>query len=89
MEGANKLILNLLKKKVEGAKGKWADILSSILCALRTTPSSSTGKTPFALSHGSEAMLSVEIEVPTWRVVVAATCEEEVEGEWIKSNLEE
>ncbi|MDD0469311.1 hypothetical protein PS001_24660, partial [Shigella sonnei] len=46
-EAANKLVLNLLKKKLTGAKGKWADELPAVLWALRTTPSRATGETPF------------------------------------------
>ncbi|KAK8939028.1 hypothetical protein KSP39_PZI011373 [Platanthera zijinensis] len=71
VEAANKLVVNLLKKKVTNLKGNWAEQLPSVLWALRTTPNSVTGETPFKLSHGSEALIPVEFEVRSPRVVAA------------------
>ncbi|KAK8918566.1 hypothetical protein KSP39_PZI021170 [Platanthera zijinensis] len=77
VEAANKLIVNLLKKKVTNLKGNWAEQLPSVLWALRTTPNSATGETPFKLSHGSEALIPVEFEVLSPRVVAAEDGNEE------------
>ncbi|KAK8918820.1 hypothetical protein KSP39_PZI021401 [Platanthera zijinensis] len=71
VEAANKIIVNLLKKKVENLKGNWVEQLPSVLWALRTTPNTATGETPFKLSHGCEAVLPVEFEVRSPRVVAA------------------
>ncbi|XP_071730065.1 uncharacterized protein [Rutidosis leptorrhynchoides] len=46
----------------------WVDELSNVLWAHRTTFKKSTGKTPFSLVYGSEAMIPAEIFVPTYRV---------------------
>ncbi|KAK8951258.1 hypothetical protein KSP39_PZI004425 [Platanthera zijinensis] len=85
VEAANKVIVNLLKKKVENLRGSWVEQLPSVLWALRTTPNMATGETPFKLSHGCEAVLPVKFEVLSPRVAVAGkgdeTWREENEGE--------
>src|SRR5438128_6448339 len=42
--------------------GKWARELSSVLWALRTSPSRATSESPFFLTYGSEAVLPTELE---------------------------
>ncbi|KAK3003346.1 hypothetical protein RJ639_019863 [Escallonia herrerae] len=64
-ENMNRGILQGLKKKLNEAKGTWVDELPKVLWAYRTTPHSVTGETPFSLCYGTEAMLPVEIGVPT------------------------
>ncbi|XP_057545947.1 uncharacterized protein LOC130824940 [Amaranthus tricolor] len=68
VESANKEILNGIKKKIEGVKGNWDEELPGILWASRTTVKEVTGHTPFSLVYGSEAVLPVEIGVPSTRV---------------------
>ncbi|KAK8948470.1 hypothetical protein KSP39_PZI005589 [Platanthera zijinensis] len=85
VEAANKIIVNLLKKKVENLRGSWVEQLPSVLWALRTTPNTATGETPFKLSHGCEAVLPIEFEVQTPRVVEAGAGREE----WRSENEEE
>ncbi|KAK2999703.1 hypothetical protein RJ639_023129 [Escallonia herrerae] len=43
----------------------WVDELPKVLWAYRTSPHSVTGEPPFFLCYGTEALLSVEIRVPT------------------------
>ncbi|KAK3042746.1 hypothetical protein RJ639_000804 [Escallonia herrerae] len=69
IENMNRSILQGLKKKLDEAKGAWVDELSKVLWAYRTTPHSVTGETPFSLCYGTEAMLPVEIGVPTIRAL--------------------
>ncbi|KAK8921036.1 hypothetical protein KSP39_PZI020693 [Platanthera zijinensis] len=76
VEAANKIIVNLLKKKVENLRGSWVEQLPSVLWALRTTPNTATGEMPFKLSHGSEAVIPVEFEVESPRVTAAREGEE-------------
>ncbi|KAK3022349.1 hypothetical protein RJ639_047054 [Escallonia herrerae] len=64
-ENINRSILQGLKKKLDEAKGAWVDELPKVLWAYRTTPHSVTGEMPFLLCYGTEAMLPVEIGVPT------------------------
>ena len=66
-EATNKTIVNSLKKRLDKAKGKWAEELPSVLWAYRTTSRTSTGETPFSMTYGSEAMIPVEVGVPSLR----------------------
>ncbi|CAL8991185.1 unnamed protein product, partial [Prunus brigantina] len=69
VEAVNKIIKRTLKKKLGDKKGDWAELLPEVLWAYRTTQRSSTGETPFSLTFGSEAVIPVEIGMPTHRVV--------------------
>ncbi|XP_057740309.1 uncharacterized protein LOC130957469 [Arachis stenosperma] len=60
-EAANKIILHALKKKLDDAKGLWAELIPEILWGYNTTPQSSTRETPFRLVYGSESMIPLEI----------------------------
>jgi len=60
-KAANKSILHDLQKKLDHAKGKWADELHGVLCYLRTMEKTATGETPFMLAYGSEAVLPVDV----------------------------
>ncbi|KAJ9544334.1 hypothetical protein OSB04_024041 [Centaurea solstitialis] len=63
-ESSNKVIINSIRKRLKGAKGKWVEELPSVLLANRTTPRISTGQTPYSLVYGCEAVLPVEARVP-------------------------
>ena len=52
---------------MEEAKGRWPEELPNVLWSYRTTARTSIRHTPFALAYGCEAMLPVEVEVPTQR----------------------
>ena len=62
-EVVNKVIVNGLKKRLDGAKGKWAKELPNVLWAYRTTPRRSTGETSFSLTYGAEAVIPVEVNL--------------------------
>ncbi|KAJ9536787.1 hypothetical protein OSB04_un000011 [Centaurea solstitialis] len=64
-ESSNKVIINSIRKRLKGAKGKWVDELPSVLWANRTTPRASTGQTPYSLVYGCEAVLPIEAQIPT------------------------
>jgi transposase InsO family protein len=66
-EASNKTILDRIKKRLEKAKGKWVEELPNVLWTFRTTPRRSTGETPFSLAYGSEAIIPLEIGLPTLR----------------------
>ncbi|XP_052172285.1 uncharacterized protein LOC127788213 [Diospyros lotus] len=68
IELTNRTLLRGLKARVDKAKGSWVEELSSILWSYRTTVKVSIGETPFSLCYGSEALIPVEIGVPTLRV---------------------
>nr|XP_023885168.1 uncharacterized protein LOC111997322 [Quercus suber] len=67
-EATNKVILNGLKKRLNGAKGGWAEELPNVLWAYRTTPRRSTGESPFSLTYGSEAVIPAEVKLCSARV---------------------
>uniref|UniRef100_A0A2N9GA65 Uncharacterized protein n=1 Tax=Fagus sylvatica TaxID=28930 RepID=A0A2N9GA65_FAGSY len=66
-ESSNKTLLDGIKKRLENAKGRWVEELPSILWTYRTTPRCSTGETPFSLTYGVEAVIPLEIGLPTIR----------------------
>ena len=61
VELANEVLLRGLKRRLEKAKGAWAEEVPRIVWAYHTTPQSSTMETPFSLVYGSDAMIPVEI----------------------------
>ena len=68
-KAANKLVLNALQKDLEGARGKWPQLLPKALWAVWTTVRWPTSETPFALTYGLEALAPVEIGLPIVLVV--------------------
>ena len=68
VEAVNKTILNGLKKRLDGAKGGWAEELPNVVWASRTTQKQSTGETPFSQTYGAEAVIPAEINLCNARV---------------------
>ena len=66
-EAINKTIVNGLKKRLDNAKGRWVEELAHVLWTYRTTPSRSTGETPFSMTYGAEAVIPLEVNFPTQR----------------------
>ena len=58
---------SIIKKRLKKAKGGWVEELPFALWAYRTSYKTATGHTPFSLAYGSEAMVPVEVDVPTHR----------------------
>ncbi|KAK2997706.1 hypothetical protein RJ639_026586 [Escallonia herrerae] len=73
------------KRKLDDAKGAWVDELPKVLWAYRTTPHSVTGETPFLLCFRTEALLPVEVGLPTVRVLQFSEAENE---ENLRGNLD-
>ena len=67
-EAVNKVIVNGLKRRLEGAKGNWAKELPNVLWAYQTTPRRSTGETAFSLTYGAEAVIPAEVNLCSARV---------------------
>ncbi|XP_016164614.1 uncharacterized protein LOC107607148 [Arachis ipaensis] len=66
-ETANRIILQAMKRKLDNAKGEWAELIPEILWSYNTTIQTTTGETPFKLVYGSEALIPVEVGTPTIR----------------------
>ncbi|CAL8105103.1 unnamed protein product [Prunus armeniaca] len=64
-EASNKVILDCLKNRLEGAEGKLVDELPGVLWDYRTTKRRSTGETLFSLAYGTEAIILPHITVPS------------------------
>ena len=68
VEVTNRSLLEIIKTRLEGAKGIWPKELPSILWAYRTTARTPTGETPFRLTYGSEAIIPAEVGLTSYRV---------------------
>ncbi|XP_065020515.1 uncharacterized protein LOC135645761 [Musa acuminata AAA Group] len=84
-EVTNRSIVDGLKRRVSAARSVWIDELPSVLWALRTTPKTPTGESPYSLTFGTEAVLPSEVAIPTPRT---ADYGEEASGEGLRSNLD-
>ena len=69
-ETTNKVILKILKKMKHEYGGKWSDHLINVLWACRSSLKTATRFSPFSLVYGTEAISSVELVVPTPRVIL-------------------
>ncbi|KAI0531270.1 hypothetical protein KFK09_000823 [Dendrobium nobile] len=67
-EVTNRTILKGLKTRLGKAGGQWVEELPNVLWAYRTTARTPTGETPFNLCFGTEAVIPVDIGVPSNRV---------------------
>ncbi|ONK72758.1 uncharacterized protein A4U43_C04F22860 [Asparagus officinalis] len=66
----NKTIVKLLKKFVSKSRRDWDERLGECLWAYRTTVRTPTRATPFSLVYGCEAVLPLEIQIPSLRVAI-------------------
>ena len=60
--------MNGLKKRLDGAKGRWAEELPNVLWVYQTTPRRSTGETSFSLTYRAKAIILAEINLCSARV---------------------
>ena len=58
-----------MKKRLKQSKRRWVEELPAVLWTYRTTPKHSTGLSPFHLAFGTDAVLSMEIMLPTSRTL--------------------
>ena len=61
-------------------------MLPFALHGYRTSVRTSTGATPFSLVYGMEAVLLVEVEIPSIRVLMEAKL---IEAEWVQSHYDQ
>ncbi len=67
-EVTNRTILQGLKARLDRSKRQWVENLYNVLWAYRTTFRVPTGETPFNLTYGTEAVIPLEIGLPSSRV---------------------
>ena len=85
VEAANKNIKKIIQKMTVTYKD-WHEMLPFALHGYRTTVRTSTGATPFSLVYGMEAVLPVEVQIPSTRVLQDA---ELGEDDWIQTRLDQ
>ncbi|XP_052312432.1 uncharacterized protein LOC112328962 [Populus trichocarpa] len=85
VEAANKNIKKIIQKMVVTYRD-WHEMLSFALHAYRTTVRTSTGTTPYSLVYGMEAVMPLEVEIPSLRVLMDSELEE---AEWAKVRYEQ
>ena len=67
-EATNKAIVNGLKRRLEGSKGRWAKELPNVLWAYRTTSRRSLSETHFSLTYGAKAIMPAKVNLCSARV---------------------
>ena len=68
VEAANKNVKKILSKMTKTYKD-WHEHLPYALCAYRTSVRTSVRATPYSLVYGMEAVLPVEVEIPSLRIL--------------------
>ena len=68
VEVTNRSLLKVIKTRLKGAKGIWPDELPSVLWTYKTMARTLTGETSFCLAYGSEAVISAEVGLTSYRV---------------------
>ncbi|GKD17610.1 reverse transcriptase domain-containing protein [Tanacetum coccineum] len=85
VERENKNLMKGIKTRLGKEKAGWVDELPNVLWAHRTSIKTSNGEAPFRLTYGSEAVIPVEIDMPTYRTMMIR---EELNEEEIRLNLD-
>jgi len=67
-ESSNKILIKLIKKKIEENPRRWHEVLSEALWAHRISRHGTTKVTPFELVYGQEAVLPVEVNLDAYRL---------------------
>ncbi|XP_055814481.1 uncharacterized protein LOC129884162 [Solanum dulcamara] len=84
VEAANKNIKKILRKMIGNHRG-WHEMLSYALLGYRTTVRTSIGATPYLLVYGTEAVIPVEVEIPSLRIIQEA---ELSNADWVRNRIE-
>src|SRR6185436_12589969 len=67
-ESSNKILIRLIKKKIEEHPRRWHEVLSEALWAHHISRHGATKITPFELVYGQEAVLPVEVNLDAHRL---------------------
>lgn len=88
-ESANKILINIIKKMIEDKPRKWHENLSTALWACRNTKSTATGFTPYRLTYGQDAVLPMEVTVPSSRTMNVEMVPNDVHETMLMRELEQ
>ncbi|KAG2564956.1 hypothetical protein PVAP13_7NG025367 [Panicum virgatum] len=67
-ESSNKILIKLIKKKIEENPKRWHEVLSEALWAHHISRHGATKVIPFELVYGQEAILPVEVNLDAYRL---------------------
>ncbi|XP_022032246.1 protein NYNRIN-like [Helianthus annuus] len=67
VERANRSLLDGIKRRLGYEGSSWVEELPNVLWAHQTMPKTSNNETPFTLTYGAEAMIPVEVGLPSLR----------------------
>ena len=67
-ESTNKILIKLIKKKIEDNPRRWHEVLSEALWAHRISRHGATKVTPYELVYGQEVVLPVEVNLDALRL---------------------
>ena len=84
IEAAKKNVKKIIAKTKKTYKN-WHEKLPFALHAYRTGVRTSTRATPYSLVYGMEAVLPIEVEIPSLRVLREVDLEE---AEWVQARYE-
>src|SRR5664279_6262137 len=73
-ESSNKILIKLIKKKVQDYPRRWHEVLSEALWAHRISRHGAIKVTPFELVYGQEAVLPVEVNLAALRFAIRTIC---------------
>ncbi|XP_028064066.1 uncharacterized protein LOC114267239 [Camellia sinensis] len=76
-EAFNKTLCKLLKKMVDKNKKAWHEKLQEALWAYRTSHRTPTQATPYSLVFGGEAVLPLEVQIPSLGVAIQESLTED------------
>jgi hypothetical protein len=68
-EASNKMLIGLIKKKIEEKPRRWHQVLSEALWAYRVSKHGAINVMPFELVYGQEVVLLVEVNLEAVRIV--------------------
>ncbi|KAK8549098.1 hypothetical protein V6N12_061996 [Hibiscus sabdariffa] len=85
VEAANKNIKRIVAKMTTTYRD-WHEKLPFALLAYRTSVRTSTGATPYSLVYGTEAVLPIEVEIPSLRVLSEVDLDE---AEWVQARYDQ
>ncbi|XP_028121773.1 protein NYNRIN-like [Camellia sinensis] len=76
-EAFNKTLCKILKKMVDKNKKAWHEKLQEALWTYRTSYRTPTQATPYSLVFGGEAVLPLEVQIPSLRVAIQESLTED------------
>ena len=85
VEATNKNIKKIIQKMTVTYKD-WHEMLPFSLHGYRTSARTSTRETPYSLVYGMEAVLSIEVQIPSLRIMKDAGLNED---DWIQTRLDQ